>query len=425
MNSHHIVHSAPASASRKPAMTGSAAGAGANAAGLSGEFAGLFGALMGGSPGQDLAALSGKTTPAVEGLAAQALGPEVNIITASKPSTSDDSLLAFARSQGLDESALAMIFQQRAGAAADNLQRADALSDKATAEEATAAKAAAATAVANMVDLGDEQSMRWSLGKAEDPAATLQAQSATSEILKPVLFGLNGARAGNQLANAGQAAAANAEAQDEAGDGMEQGMAASLSLGDGVAQFAKRMQARTGEARGTQAPQAALAALAGGGSGADSLDASQPTTAESLVVGEDLTGDDLQAICAQRAEAATAARDVRGSRADRQRGRRQPSPGRQRTGTAPGTVRQARPTPGRSDRPAPVGADRARRVEGRAGAQAARPRQHRHPPRHEGRRIAGIVQRHPRRHPRTAGGRLAEIERGACASGHGSCWVGC
>ena len=88
----------------------------------SGEFGALFGTLMEVAPGQDVAApaeADGKTSPKMSGLAAEILGPAVHIITTTEPATSDESLMAFARSQGMDEEALAMIFGRRAAEAVD------------------------------------------------------------------------------------------------------------------------------------------------------------------------------------------------------------------------------------------------------------------------------------------------------------------
>ena len=87
---------------------------------LPGEFATLFGAISQMLPRQDLAAPAagtGNASPPIEGLSSEVLGPRVQIITAAEPATSDESLLAFARAQGMDESSLALIFGQGAGAA--------------------------------------------------------------------------------------------------------------------------------------------------------------------------------------------------------------------------------------------------------------------------------------------------------------------
>ena len=79
-----------------------------------GDFGGMLNAVQAGTEGQDLAAQTGKTSPPAEGLASHILGPSVHIITSEAPTLSDDSLYAFARSQGMDESALALIFQRSA-----------------------------------------------------------------------------------------------------------------------------------------------------------------------------------------------------------------------------------------------------------------------------------------------------------------------
>lgn len=164
---------------------------GGPAADPSSEFAGLFGALMDGGPGQVLAApaaADGKTSPTAQGLASEVLGPSVHIITTTEPATSDESLMAFARSQGMDEEALAMIFGRKAAdAAADSLKAAvtaqagaeataaDVLAAAGLrAKEALQAQADAATDLsaeqANTLELGQDARIRWTLGD-ESPAA--------------------------------------------------------------------------------------------------------------------------------------------------------------------------------------------------------------------------------------------------------------
>ncbi|NCW78451.1 MAG: hypothetical protein EBV64_10940, partial [Oxalobacteraceae bacterium] len=91
-----------------------------------GDFSGMLNSVLAGTEGQDLAAQTGKTSPPAEGLASQILGPSVHIITSEAPTLSDDSLYAFARSQGMDESALALIFQRGATPPAADAAPADA-----------------------------------------------------------------------------------------------------------------------------------------------------------------------------------------------------------------------------------------------------------------------------------------------------------
>ncbi len=233
-----------------------------------GEFAGLFGAMMEAGLRQNLAApaaAAGKSSP-LSGLAAEVLGPTVHIITTAEPVTSDESLLAFARAQGLDEQALSMIFGQPAAPALP----AAGLDDAAPATPAVAgldgksfasasatlalqpgagnaAAPAAATPAAppsampapgplpNLLELGPEATLRWSVGEAA-PAAT--AQTA----LTP-MFGLNGMRAALQPPAAGMAAAGSSEEPAAHPESANQSLAASLILGATEAgQSARRMQ---------------------------------------------------------------------------------------------------------------------------------------------------------------------------------------
>jgi hypothetical protein len=186
--------------------------------GADGEFGALFGAMMGGLEGQNLAAPEGKASPPVVGLAAQILGPAVHIITASTPALSDDSLYAFARSQGMDEDALALIFQKPAptlmptgtgdpdlAAGLDGLNAlqgklqaagqlaADRLATALTPEQKAMASVLSQTGSATpppteSLDLGEDASMRWTLGKAADGLTTSPLSNQSN------FFGLNGLR---------------------------------------------------------------------------------------------------------------------------------------------------------------------------------------------------------------------------------------
>ncbi len=281
---------------------------GGPAADPSSEFAGLFGALMDGGPGQVLAApaaADGKTSPTAQGLASEVLGPSVHIITTTEPATSDESLMAFARSQGMDEEALAMIFGRKAAdAAADSLKAAvtaqagaeataaDVLAAAGLrAKEALQAQADAATDLsaeqANTLELGQDARIRWTLGD-ESPAAG-------SGPLKTMMFGLNGVREMPPQADAAKAAEVEQAAHPESA---RQSLAASLILGAGEAsQFARRVQMKQATQRAEKAADALpkLAAAAEGPAAADT-----ETLAETLSLDTALPEGDLQALLQHR-----------------------------------------------------------------------------------------------------------------------------
>ena len=118
MNSIVNTHNSHAVHGKKPVSKGVGPEAEGDATGMPGEFSGLFAALMNGKAGQVFAAGEGKASPEANELAAETLSPSVNIITASTPALNDESLQAFARSQGMDEAAMALIFQGKAPATA-------------------------------------------------------------------------------------------------------------------------------------------------------------------------------------------------------------------------------------------------------------------------------------------------------------------
>jgi flagellar hook-length control protein FliK len=266
----------------------------------SSEFADFFGAMIEGMPGQDLAApavdagqigdaktenaeaialkmqalLDTPPAPPVAGLAAEVLGPSVHIITPSEPAISDDSLMAFARSQGLDEDALAMIFGRRAapdlqvqagapgaidplataagGQTANDLLAAAVFSGKAgspslsatpsTDPAKDAALLAAQTAASSeTLDLGPDARLSWRIGEANALPSTQQAPGSS---LQSALFGLNGIRALPTAAEAATQAATQAATEVAAHpEASNQSLAASLILGAAEAsQFARRQQ---------------------------------------------------------------------------------------------------------------------------------------------------------------------------------------
>ncbi len=289
----------------------------------SGEFGTLFGALMEVAPGQDLAApaaADGKTSPKVAGLAAEVLGPSVHIITSAEPAISDDSLMAFARSQGMDEEALAMIFgRQAASAAADATTTDEALSaaevtasdvltaaglrtrsalsalsslspqDAATANAATTASDSAAKA-GGAVDLGADARISWQLGDSTT------RQKPAGESLPTPMFGLNGMRSLLQTPE-GKTATAKLE-QAAHPEAPNQSLAASLILGASEAsQSAKRLQMKQSTQRAERIADALPLSLT-----AQALsDASEhETPLETLNIDTGLPESDLQLLLHQR-----------------------------------------------------------------------------------------------------------------------------
>ena len=244
--------------------------AGTNPADASDEFSNLFGAMMEGMPGQNLAAPAVDTgqsvTPAV-GLAAEVLGPSVHIITSTEPAISDDSLMAFARSQGLDEDALAMIFGRRGapdlatvngalpmveetagvGTTPDDLLASSfhqgkvnqaTLSATSPGPDAALLAAQAAAAEGESLDLGPDARLSWRIGEANALGASNPTPAAST--LSSALFGLNGVRAMPTPGEMTKLAATDQAAHPEASN---QSLAASLILGAAEAsQFARRLQ---------------------------------------------------------------------------------------------------------------------------------------------------------------------------------------
>ena len=287
--------------------------------GADSEFGALFGAMMGQPGGQDLAALEGKASPPLIGLAAEVLGPTVHIITASTPVLSDDSLYAFARSQGMDEDALAMIFQKPVPALVSTAldpalsAQADALDSLGTPQSSSPELAAGRLAMAltpeakamasvlsqpaadgsaptGALDLGDDASLRWTLGKAADGVPVGQA-SAQSQF-----FGLNGLRTLMPAAPPVQAAATDPAAHPESA---HQNLAASLILGASeAAQFARRLEMKQASQRAERVAPGWLPPTAAGTGPTTIADASLLTAdtsavLETLVIAPDLASEDL------------------------------------------------------------------------------------------------------------------------------------
>jgi flagellar hook-length control protein FliK len=273
-----VHHSANQAASSVKALDKSRTSgkAGANPADASDEFSNLFGAMMDGMPGQNLAAPAvdtGQSTTPAAGLASEILGPSVHIITSTEPAISDDSLMAFARSQGLDEDALAMIFGRRgapelqtlgsalptmdpsmagsgASPSANDLLAAAVFSGKQAASAQNAATTAidaakdaaslaaqAAAMEGESLDLGPDARLSWRIGEANALGAN---QPTAAGALSSGLFGLNGIRAMPAPGEMAKLAAADQAVHPEASN---QSLAASLILGAAEAsQFARRLQ---------------------------------------------------------------------------------------------------------------------------------------------------------------------------------------
>jgi len=288
--------------------------------GADGEFGALFGAMMGGLEGQNLAAREGKASPPLVGLAAQVLGPAVHIITASTPVLSDESLYAFARSQGMDEDALALIFQKPGSAlpaaatvaglaaelegigqpqsgppltmqlAADRLATVLKPEEKAMASVLSQAPPAT-DPITESLNLGDDASLRWTLGKAADalPGTLPAAQSS--------FFGLNGVRNLMPATPPPQAVATDPASHPESA---HQNLAASLILGASeAAQFARRLEMKQASQRAERVPPSWLPPT-GAGAGptlpadiALAPDETRVAALETLVVAPDIAPDDM------------------------------------------------------------------------------------------------------------------------------------
>ena len=292
-----------------------------------GDFGGLFASLQGGTEGQDLAAQTGKTSPPVEGLASQILGPSVHIITSETPTLSDDSLYAFARSQGMDESALALIFQRGANQPQTDPTSADAsvlavgqvateasgdallLAQQKMAMQAAALNtetAAADKSAANktdspqpftdadgmsVLDLGSDAKIRWSVSQ---PGAHVESAKTAVPDQTPKV-----------AADISQAAAAMGTAQHEKHEAPARELAATLVLGEAESkQFAKKLETKQlnlrAERLGSTSSETFKTAFMNNGLLPDAEPAEAPAAPDSLTLGTDLTGEDLRMIWAHR-----------------------------------------------------------------------------------------------------------------------------
>lgn len=306
---------------KKPEKSGRYGVRGGSSDGFANAFGDMFSAMAAGAARQDLAAAAdgkGKASPV--GLASEVLGPAVHIITTAAPVTSDDSLKAFARAQGMDENALALIFGNQPpasdpgatetgfglngkgfgfgadGAFTTGGLDGDALDPAAAKAKAEAAAAAASAAGTNSLDLGPEASLRWSLGgTSAQPAQDAQAPQ--------FMFGLNGMRAMLSATDASQAAATRQAEQAASPESAHQTLAASLILGASEAsQFARRLQLK--QLSATKADKSdipARFALATGALSPQAAEANETSVpVETLVLDADLTDTDAQLLWQHR-----------------------------------------------------------------------------------------------------------------------------
>lgn len=305
--------------------------AGANPADASDEFANLFGAMMDGMPGQNLAASAvdaGQTTTPTAGLASEILGPSVHIITSTEPAISDDSLMAFARSQGLDEDALAMIFGRRgapelqtlgsalptvdpsidgngSSPSANDLLAAAVFSGKQAASAQTAATPAIDPAKDNALlaamegeslDLGPDARLSWRIGEANALGGSSQTTAAGT--LSTGLFGLNGIRAMPAPGEMAKLAAADQAVHPEASN---QSLAASLILGAAEAsQFARRLQMKQVSQRTERFGELLTSSNPTSGTAQAAQSAPNEVVPEVLTLDTGLNDNELQQVMQQR-----------------------------------------------------------------------------------------------------------------------------
>ena len=283
-----------------------------------GQFGDMFSSMQMGLQGQDLAAQTGKASPPAEGLASEVLGPAVHIITSNTATMNDESLFAFARSQGMDESSLALIFQHAAPTApatpvietttSDDTSPLSELTDSlAFGQQASTLQAeptdttlpvATVTPAPlelttdadgmSVLDLGADGSMRWSvnqpgqLNAAENKRDVLALADSAAKLAKPTGIELS-----------------TAAAQQQTKEAPVENLAATLLLGAGeAAQFAKRVQTKQVSQRAEK-----IAALTGESfkTVAAKIDPSTislideaTVVSETLSLGTELTGEDLR-----------------------------------------------------------------------------------------------------------------------------------
>ncbi len=320
---------------KNPEKSGAYVSHGEAGDGFASAFGDMFANMVDASMRQDLAAgtaEAGKPSPV--GLASEVLGPSVHIITTTAPVTSDDSLLAFARAQGLDEKALALIFGNlpwaanpaidpgleltqpssaiptSSGIAGVNLDSSgnSTVSVDPNAKAPTMPAPAAdgmARAAAGSLMLGPEASLSWTVGEGQ--LTPIEDKPATS-----FMFGLNGFRASLLPANSPPTGAQHVD-QAKSPESAHQSLAASLILGAAEAsQFARRQQMKQMsspkgdkfEARFMQTAGGVNSAGATGVAGATRVSATAAAEAaelaETLVLDSSLTDADTQLLWQQR-----------------------------------------------------------------------------------------------------------------------------
>jgi hypothetical protein len=326
---------------------------------MGGDFALLFANMMAGAQGQKLAASADAASPAASELQAQPLGSKLNIITTTKPVMSDESLLAFAKSQGLDEKALSLIFQAKpTQSASDTPTELEAVANLITATTAPSSPALDAASALNSLNanttaldatklnvatsptaldsattaklmnsdaallkaspanvtpeikpavqpntlqLDAESSMSWSVENTEQTKTLLNAAApVANEVLKPVLFGLNGVRDGI-IKPTTPAALELPTAYPE-----KQSLAASLLFAaPEAAQFAKRLEAKMALLKAPEnmfskaKPTAAISAPLNIEASAVIL---PDPILDTLVIDTELTGQELQSVLSHKQE---------------------------------------------------------------------------------------------------------------------------
>ena len=283
-----------------------------------GQFGDMFSTMQMGLQGQDLAAQTGKASPPAEGLASEVLGPAVHIITSNTATMDDESLFAFARSQGMDESSLALIFQHAApptpatpaietsgsvdptplSALTDSVAVGQQLaaaqgepSDNVLPVATVAPAPLEPTTDANgmsVLDLGADGSLRWSVNQA--------GQLNAAETKKDTVAVADTAA---KTANPTGIELSTAAAQQQSKEAPAENLAATLILGAGeAAQFAKRVQTKQVSQRAEK-----IAALTGESfkSVAAKIEPSSISAIEdnsvvtdTLSLGTELTGEDLR-----------------------------------------------------------------------------------------------------------------------------------
>lgn len=283
-----------------------------------GQFGDMFSTMQMGLQGQDLAAQTGKASPPAEGLASEVLGPAVHIITSNTATMDDESLFAFARSQGMDESSLALIFQHAApptpatpaietsvsvdptplSALTDSVAVGQQLaaaqgepSDNVLPVATVAPAPLEPTTDANgmsVLDLGADGSLRWSVNQA--------GQLNAAETKKDTVAVADTAA---KAANPTGIELSTAAAQQQSKEAPAENLAATLILGAGeAAQFAKRVQTKQVSQRAEK-----IAALTGESfkSVAAKIEPSSISAIEdnsvvtdTLSLGTELTGEDLR-----------------------------------------------------------------------------------------------------------------------------------